>query len=425
MSPRAALLALLLAGCSRPAAEPLVALDPVPVSAPAPPATPATPVPPAAPPPAPPPATRADTAAAVDYLLKHQSLDGAWRSDVYAAFKDGTALTPLALTALQDAADAGLRGPDTAAAREKALAFLDTFVTPAGEVREPDGGFDYPVYTAALALKALRHADGAGRPAAKAAWTNYLLARQLTHELGWEPFDPHYGGWGYCRVIPKKPEPNGFAPPLTESNLSATLFALEALTAAGALTEARAEAAFHFLRRCQNSFPPPPGPPGAPYDAGDGGFFFVHADPVRNKAGLLAGFTPPRFGSYGSATADGLRALLLCRRGRHDDEVGQRAKLAAGWLRTGFQAEKHPGWYAPPMESNRNAVYFYYAASVAKAFRAADLGLPAGRSELAAALARRQRPDGSWANAIELVRENDPLVATSQALSALAALRGR
>lgn len=339
---------------------------------------------------APPPAPRADTAAAVAYLLKHQSPDGAWRSDVYAAFKDGTALTPLALTALQDADAAP-------ASRAKALAFLDNYVKD-GEVREPDGGFDYPVYTAALALKALCHKDGAGRPAAKAAWTKYLLARQLTRDLGWAPDDPHYGGWGYCRVVPKKPDPNGFAPPLTESNLSATLFALEALHAAVALTDDRAAAALAFLRRCQNA---------------DGGFYFVHADPVRNKAGLVEGVGA----SYGSATADGLRALRLCRRDGNTEEIDRRAARAADWLRANFRADEHPGRYAPAMEPNRNAVYFYYAASVAKA-------LP-DSAGLAAALARRRRPDGSWANAVELVRENDPLVATSQALAALAALQGR
>jgi squalene-hopene/tetraprenyl-beta-curcumene cyclase len=343
-----------------------------------------------APPAAPPPTPRADTAAAVAFLLSHQSPDGAWRSDVYAAFKDGTALTPLVLGALQDADAAP-------AARAKALAFLDAFMKD-GEVREPDGGFDYPVYTAALALRALCHADGAGRPAAKAAWVKYLLARQLTRDLGWTPDDPHYGGWGYCRVIPKKPDPNGFAPPLTESNLSATLFALEALHAAGALTDARAEAAFAFLRRCQND---------------DGGFHFVHADPVRNKAGLIDGVGA----SYGSATADGLRALRLCRRETNADVNARRTALAGDWLRANYRADEHPGRYAPPMEANRNAVYFYYAASVAKA-------LPDATAGLTAALARRQRPDGSWANAIELVRENDPLVATSQALSALASLRG-
>jgi hypothetical protein len=86
-------------------------------------------------------------------------------------------------------------------------------------------------------------------------------------------------------------------------------------------------------------------------------------------------------------------------------------------------------------------VYYYYAASVAKALRETDLskapwarsrpGEPPGllaRKEWAAEqatglaheLAKRQREDGSWANPVELVRENDPLVATCNAVSALA-----
>ncbi len=421
---RLALVALVLAGCNRTAPEPVVNLGPVP--------EPVAAVP-VAPPPRPAPVRRADTATAIAFLLKHQSSDGAWRSDVYAAFKDGTALTPLVLTALQDATDAGLPGPDTADARRRAADFLAAFAQVDGTIREPGGGFDYPVYTAALALRALSHLENPRHVAAKAAWARYLRARQLTRDLGWEPTDPHYGGWGYCRVIPKKPEPNGFAPPLTESNLSATLFALDALAAARLLDEPTADAALVFLRRCQNDTSPPPGPPGAAHDPGDGGFFFVHADPVRNKAGLLDGGAvtdgPLRFASYGSATADGLRALLLCRRASpQTEEIDRRAKRAADWLRTGFQSDIHPGRYAPPLESNRNAVYFYYAASAAKAFRAANLVLPNDRdwaAELGSALARKQQPDGSWANPIELVRENDPLVATSQALAALAACRGR
>lgn len=420
---RLALVALLLAGCARPAPEPVVNLGPMPEPAPA---------LPVAPPPRPAPARTADTAAAVAFLLKHQSPDGAWRSDVYAAFKDGTALTPLVLVALQDAADARLHGPDTAAARRKACDFLAALVTPDVTITEPADGFDYPVYTAALALRALAHRDARAPAATIAAWAKYLRARQLTRDLGWEAFDPHYGGWGYCRVIPKKPEPNAFAPPLTESNLSATLFALDALHAAGLLDADTAADALYLLRRCQNYDPPPPGVPVPGFVQGDGGFFFVFADPVRNKAGLVE-FPPPavparRFASYGSATADGLRALLLCRRGAAHEEIDFRAKLAADWLRTGFQADIHPGQYAPPVESNRNAVYFYYAASAAKAVRAANVTLPGGRdalAELAVALARKQQPDGSWANPIELVRENDPLVATSQALAALAACRGR
>ena len=94
---RLALVALLLAGCTRPAPQRVVNLGPMPEPAPV----------------APAPVRAADTATAVAFLLKHQSPDGAWRSDVYAAFKDGTALTPLVLAALQEARS---DGPDTAAA---------------------------------------------------------------------------------------------------------------------------------------------------------------------------------------------------------------------------------------------------------------------------------------------------------------------
>ena len=39
---------------------------------------------------------------------------------------------------------------------------------------------------------------------------------------------------------------------------------------------------------------------------------------------------------------------------------------------------------------------------------------------LSAELVKRQKADGSWANPVELVRENEPLVATANAIIALA-----
>ena len=61
--------------------------------------------------------------------------------------------------------------------------------------------------------------------------------------------------------------------------------------------------------------------------------------------------------------------------------------------------------------------------SVSKALRdggIADAGGKPWAYELSYELTRRQRRDGSWANALDLVRENDPLVATCYAVSALA-----
>ena len=331
------------------------------------------------------------------FLLARQSPDGAWRSDVYGTFKDGTALTPLVVCALQESGDRE--------AVRKGSAFLAALIKPDGSIT-PEGGLDYPVYTAALAVVALSHPDNKEHLKARDLWLKYLLDRQLTEALGWKPEDKEFGGWGYCRAVPRRPEPGKFAPPLVESNLSATVFALEAVRAAGVADPAVYDKALAFVRRCRNA---------------DGGFHFIYDDPVRNKAGVAEQpeGKPTAFHSYGSTTADGVRALLLC--GLPADDPAVRA--ARDWLVKHFRADRHPGEYVPQHERNRDAVYYYYAASVSKAFRARGVTEAGGKdwaAELAAELAKRQKDDGSWSNPVELVRENDALVATANAVLALA-----
>ncbi|HEY8505390.1 MAG TPA: prenyltransferase/squalene oxidase repeat-containing protein, partial [Gemmataceae bacterium] len=255
------------------------------------------------------------------------------------------------------------------------------------------------------------------------AWLKYLRERQLTEELGWAPSDREYGGWGYARGVPRKPKPDEIAPPHLESNLSATLFALEALRAAKVPDRDPVYAkALTFVKRCQN-WEEAPERRDPEFD--DGGFHFIYADPVRNKAGVAGKdrHGRQRFHSYGSTTADGLRALLLC--GVAPDSP--RVKAARAWLEKHFRADAHPGKYAGRYESDRNAVYYYYAASVARALRslgirevATDEGAVNWSEVLGAKLVGRQRADGSWVNPIELVRENDPIVATCFAVLALA-----
>lgn len=362
--------------------------------------------------------TRAESLAlGVEYLLAQQSKDGAWHSDVYATFKDGTALTPLAVTALQEARDAGVQNPKLDAAIKTGCEFLATFSKEDGTIAPPADGFDYPIYTASLTLKAFSHPTAKDFAKHRPAWVKYIKERQLTKALGWKEEDKQYGGWGYCRVIPKKPEPNMIAPPLIESNLSATLFAVDALKAAGEADAELYEATAVFVRRCQNFRPPLrvdiPG-----HELLDNGFHFIYDDPTRNKAGRLAA-NETIFNSYGSSTADGLHALHLC----NPEGDKDRQDRAGEWLTYHFRANHHPGKYAKVQESNRDAVYYYYVASVARAFRDHKLALPNGRdwsAELSYELVIRQAKDGSWTNPVELVRENDPLVATSNAVLALA-----
>src|SRR5260370_1371735 len=68
---------------------------------------------------------------------------------------------------------------------------------------------------------------------ARDAWLRFSRDQQLTEQHGWAPADREYGGWGYCHGLPLKPKPGAMAPPMTESNLSATTFALAAFKAAG------------------------------------------------------------------------------------------------------------------------------------------------------------------------------------------------
>jgi hypothetical protein len=310
--------------------------------------------------------------------------------------------------------------------------FLAKRAKPDGTIDEGPDGLPYPVYTAALTVQVLYHPefkDDRSLDQARQAWLKYLLDRQLSEENGWDPDDKHYAGWGYYPGIPKKPAPGQVIPAqhLLESNISATVFALDAIWAARPVDPAFPilHIVYTILRRLQNA---------------DGGFRFIADDPVRNKAGKR-GDGPngePEFHSYGSATADGFRALIICkylefnRRKPNDptltlgpcrtDDGG----AAGRWLLEHFAADKHPGTYVPAHEPNRNAVYFYYARSVAKTFRPFGFTEVNGRhwaESLSEALLAKQRPDGSWANPVDLVRENDPVVATAYAVSALAECR--
>jgi len=374
-------------------------------------------------------------AAASRFLIEHQDADGAWRSDTYGVFKDGPSLTPLVLETLL-----GLpRTEKLDAAWGKGAAYLARLVREDGTIDEGPRGLSYPVYTAVFSALALSRPQMAelGDPGdfrhARDAWLHFLRQRQLTEELGWQPADKQYGGWGYSTQFPGKPRSGEPMLPLTESNLSATTFALEALQTAGCSPDDPAfRKARIFVERCQN-FSDDVNQQDAAFD--DGGFFFIYDDPVRNKAGS-AGKDPngrERFFSYGSTTADGLRDLLAC--GLSPDHP--RVKAAWTWLEANFDLSFHPGRYAPDREMNRPAVYFYYSLSLAKALRSFNSkkegselrsrGSRIGGQEsgvewsdkLVQALVKRQLPDGSWINAAVAVREDDPVVATCFATQAL------
>ncbi len=291
------------------------------------------------------------------WLLDRQSPDGAWRSDTYGAFRDGRALTPVVLRAL----------PAGAAAAKACRWLLENRETLFDE---------YPVHLASAVLEGTaRFPDLA--PLAKAA-ASRLLALQC----------PGSGGWSYS---PQPPVDE--TAPMQRANLSATAMAIDGLRAAGiAADDPRLRKAAAFLRTCHNHASGDPA-----FD--DGGFFQLPDDPSRNKAGSAGTdrHGEPRYRSYASATADGLRALLLC----GESPSAPAVRAAADWLRR--------------FAGNTPADLKYYTArSIARTAR-----LLPELSPFIPDLTADQQADGSWRNPAGEMREDCPVVATALALEAL------
>ena len=369
------------------------------------------------------PADRIDAALrkAARFLLEKQSPDGAWRSETYGAMRDGASLTPLVMSALLFLPQAG---PDGQAALRKGADYLAGFADDAGRIKVRDRELLFPVYTAASAARALVLVERTPRNVrAQRAWLAYLRGRQLDESLGWQPADPEYGGWGYALDVPRKPAPGQPMELFHESNLAATVFALAALRSAkipaGDPAYARALA---FVKRCQNfSEDPAAGDP--KFD--DGGFFFIPGDAAQNKAGAAGAdrFGRERFHSYGTMTADGLRALLRCGLAQEHPRV----VAARDWLARNFVAAHNPGAFAADRAVLRDATWYYWTWAASHAFLAVHLdrfdtrnGPVVWPEALARELLSRQRADGSWVNRFTDAKEDDPLVATSWASAALA-----
>ncbi len=368
--------------------------------------------------------TRIDEAnmAAVRFLLSKQSADGAWRSETYGTLTDGITLTGPVMKALMY----GPSGTETSEAIGRAAEYLYSWVSEDGSIQRDDRVPDFPVYSASLAVIALSRLPADEPLEARDAWLAFLREHQLTERLGWDPTDPAYGGWGYSIVPPHKPDRASPTRPPFDADLSSTLFAIGALRLAGIWVDDPAlENALVFVKRCQN-YDETDDEPDPTFD--DGGFFFTPTNDMQNKAGIAGTDSEGRlrYHSYGSATADGIRALLRC--GLQPDDP--RVVAARQWLERHFTTTSNPGVFEPMREQDREAAYYYYCWSVSHAFRQLTIATfqQDGRSvnwaeDLARELLRRQRKDGSWANHHSFVKEDDPLIATMLAAAVLANCR--
>jgi hypothetical protein len=366
----------------------------------------------------------ASLAVALRYLLGHQSPDGAWRSDSYSFLADGPSLTPYVLTAFFFIPEAGA---EERAAFHRGVNYLLSMVREDGSINAGPRGLTFPVFTSAEASRAVvLDSRAPERLHAQKAWLAYLRERQLAENLGWAPDDPEYGGWGFSLELPHKPAHGEPKKMMVESNLPSALFAIAALRSAKVpLTDPVYGKVLAFVEQCQN-FAENPQRRDPRYD--DGGFYFIPNDPVQNKGGVAGvdAFGRQRFCSYGSMTADGLRALVRC--GLPADHP--RVIAARKWMEANFSVEHNPGRFGEEREVLRDATYYYYCWSAAHAFMALDLreietsrGKITWADVLSEELLRRQRPDGAWRNRYTDAKEDDALVSTSWAAAALALCR--
>ncbi|MBX2800142.1 MAG: terpene cyclase/mutase family protein [Myxococcales bacterium] len=317
----------------------------------------------------------------VAWLLAQQQEDGGFKSSVYGFMRPGHSLTPLALLALHAC------GVNTAAT-DRALAFVVRSI-------DTDGALglltvpDYPMYATSMAIQALSRFTPAGweQPAERMA--RWVRSQQLTGEA-WRSH-PSRGGFPMGARTPRTPPDAGHVDLSMTRRALQALAALDASAADPALEEGR-----RFVQRCS---------------AGDGAFLYSPGEPALNKG------RDPEAG-YGTPTCDAVLSLLAT--------GGAQDLLEGGvaWLSRRFRVDENPAVGATAMRRFARAMRFYWRASVAEVFRATSAGPARWQDHLAVALVDEQRPDGSWANSLPDQKEDDPVVCTSLALTALATSTG-
>lgn len=283
----------------------------------------------------------------------------------------------------------------------RALRYLGGFEQPDGGIYAPNSRLKN--YETCIAVVCLAEANTDGRYDQTIRNANrFLRGLQIGQDQGVEPSEVAFGGVGYGGA--ERPD------------LSNTHFLIEALGAAGAEgDDAAIQRAIVFVSRCQN-FESEHNTTAFAAKIGDGGFYYTPIGRGSSPAGTTAN---GGLRSYGSMTYAGLKSML-CAGVQADDP---RVRAALEWIRQNYTFDENPGL-------GQAGLYYYYQLQ-AKALAAhgqPQITDAAGRehdwkAELLAALAARQRADGSWVNADDRWMEGDPNLATGFALLALSYCR--
>jgi squalene-hopene/tetraprenyl-beta-curcumene cyclase len=340
---------------------------------------------------------------AINYLKGAQAENGSWSKDPAARGVTGVALTGMLKT--------GKITPQDPTA-EKALKYIESLINPkAGHIAGKDPAVGLQNYVTSINVMALCAADRDSYKLVIADAVKFLKKLQWDEEEGKKPSDDFYGGAGYD----SKSRPD----------LSNTQLFLDALREAGVPPDDPAlKKAMRFVSRCQNLKSEHNDRPWAG-KINDGSFIYTAAGGGETKVDVTDGSLP----GYGSMTYAGIKSLIYCGVSKDDPRI----QKAYEWIQKHYTVDANPGM--TPQAAHRGLYYYYH--TMAKCLD--TLGIdqvevihPDGkkelrdwRADLTAALAKRQRADGSWVNDLDRWMEGDPNLVTGYALMALSYCKPR
>jgi squalene-hopene/tetraprenyl-beta-curcumene cyclase len=339
------------------------------------------------------PSVDALTAKAAAFLNPRQAADGSWSGD-----RNEPGITALVITSLLRAGRVTPNEPTTT----KALGYLEQFISPKGGLADAP----HANYSTSIALMAFHAANVEGRYDAFIKGSqSFLTKMQWDESEGKTPESDFYGGAGYGG---KNDRPD----------LSNTSFMLEALRDSGVPADDPAmKKALVFVSRCQNLKSEFNDQAWAG-KVNDGGFIYTAA----NGGSSVAGKTEDGgLRSYAGMTYAGLKSMIYAGLSADDPRV----KAAVGYIKKNYSVDENPGL-------GQQGLYYYYTVfSRAMSMLGQDKFEDSSgqshdwRSELIAALAKRQGADGSWVNKADRFMEGDPNLVTAYCLLALASTRFR